>query len=66
MLTPGEAVLTPRAADHVGRQNIATLNAFMPPVRAPSATGSPRAGARGIHGALANTKTRPKIAGALA
>jgi hypothetical protein len=40
------------------------LNAFMPPVRA-DAMGKPRAGARGIQGALANTKTRPKIAGML-
>jgi hypothetical protein len=64
MLTPGEAVLTGPAADHIGRHNIAALNAFMPPVRA-DAMGKPRAGARGIHGALANTKTRPKIAGML-
>ena len=65
MLTPGEAVLTPRAAQHLGRGNIASLNAMMPPV-ANQATGMPRAGARGLAGALANTKRRPKLAGGLA
>ena len=66
MLTPGEAVLTPRAAQHVGRGNIAALNAFMPPVGMGQATAAMRAGARGIKGALANTKLRrPKIAGGL-
>jgi hypothetical protein len=65
MLTPGEAVLTGPAADHLGRHNIAKLNAFLPPVRA-DATGKARAGARGIHGALANTRLRPKVAGGLA
>jgi hypothetical protein len=64
MLTPGEAVLTGPAADHLGRHNIAKLNAFMPPVRT-DATGKARAGARGIHGALANTRLRPKVAGGL-
>ena len=64
MLTPGEAVLTPGAAKHVGRGKISALNAMMPPVRG-QATSMPRAGARGIAGALANTKLRPKIAGAL-
>ena len=58
MLTPGEAVLTPRAAQHLGRGNIASLNAMWPPV-ANQATGMPRAGARGLAGALANTKRRP-------
>jgi hypothetical protein len=64
MLTPGEAVLTPRAAQHVGRGNIAALNAMLPPVSHRS-TSAPRAGARGIAGALANTKRRPKVAGGL-
>jgi hypothetical protein len=64
MLTPGEAVLTPPVADHIGRNRIARLNAMMPHPGI-SATGSPRAGARGIHGALANTKLRPKVAGGL-
>ena len=64
MLTPGEAVLTPRAAQHLGRGNIASLNAMMPPVNS-QATAMPRAGARGLAGALANTKRRPKIAGGL-
>jgi hypothetical protein len=63
MLTPGEAVLTGPAAEHLGRHNIAKLNAFMPPMG--SATAMPRAGARGIHGALANTRLRPKVAGGL-
>jgi hypothetical protein len=63
MLTPGEAVLTPRAAQHFGRGNIAALNAMLPPVG--QATAMPRAGARGLAGALANTKRRPKIAGGL-
>ena len=63
MLTPNEAVLTGPAADHLGRQNIARLNAFLPPLG--SATAAPRAGARGIRGALANTKARPKVAGGL-
>ena len=65
MLTPGEAVLTGPVADHIGRGRIARLNAMMPNPSA-SATGAPRAGARGIHGALANTKLRPKVAGGLA
>jgi hypothetical protein len=63
MLTPGEAVLTPRAAQHLGRHNIASLNAMLPPVG--QATDKPRAGARGMAGALANTKRRPRIAGGL-
>ena len=65
MLTPGEAVLTPRAANHLGRHNIAALNAFLPPVGSGQATTMPRAGARGMKGALANTKLRPKIVGGL-
>ena len=65
MLTPGEAVLTPRAAQHVGRGNIAALNAFMPPVGLGQATTAMRAGARGIKGALANTKLKPKVMGGL-
>jgi hypothetical protein len=64
LLTPGEAVLTPGAAQHVGRGRIAALNAMMPP-RGGQATSMPRAGARGIAGALANTKFKPKIAGGL-
>ena len=73
-LTPGEAVLTPGAAQHVGRPKIAALNAmhppaalstFMPPVGSGQATTAIRAGARGIKGALANTKLRPKMAGGL-
>ena len=72
-LTPGEAVLTPGAAQHVGRPKIAALNAmhppvlstFMPPVGSGQATTAMRAGARGIKGALSNTKLRPKIAGGL-
>ena len=74
-LSPGEAVLTPGAARHVGRPQIAALNAmhpptalptFMPPVGSGKATTAMRAGARGITGALANTKLRsPKIAGGL-
>ena len=72
-LTPGEAVLTPGAAQHVGRPKIAALNAmhppvlstFMPPVGSGQATTALRAGARGIKGALSNTKLRPKIAGGL-
>ena len=72
-LTPGEAVLTPGAAQHVGRPKIAALNAmhppvlstFMPPVGSRQATTTMRAGARGIKGALSNTKLRPKIAGGL-
>ena len=73
-LTPGEAVLTPGAAEHVGRPRIAALNAmhppqalstFMPPVGSGAATMALRAGARGMKGALANTKLRPKIAGGL-
>ena len=43
MLTPGEAVLTPRAAQHLGRGNIASLNAMLPPVNS-QATAMPRAG----------------------
>ena len=74
MLTPGEAVLTPGAAQHVGRSQIAALNAMHPPVKALStfmppvggqATTAMRAGARGIKGALSNTKLRPKMAGGL-
>jgi hypothetical protein len=65
MLTPGEAVLTPDAAAHVGRSRIAQLNALMPPRKGAQATSMPRAGSRGIVGALANTKLRPKIAGGL-
>ena len=73
-LTPGEAVLTPGAAQHVGRPKIAALNAmhppaalstFMPPVGSGQATTAMRAGARGIKGALSNIKLRPKMAGAL-
>ena len=73
-LTPGEAVLTPGAAEHVGRPRIAALNAmhppkalstFMPPVGSGAATMALRAGARGMKGALANTKLRPKIVGGL-
>ena len=72
-LTPGEAVLTPGAAQHVGRPKIAALNAmhpptlstFMPPVGSGAATMALRAGARGMKGALANTKLRPKIVGGL-
>jgi hypothetical protein len=64
MLTPGEAVLTGPAANAVGRQKIASLNAMMPPTRG-QATAMPRAGARGIAGALANTKLRPRVAGGL-
>ena len=72
-LTPGEAVLTPGAAQHVGRPKIAALNAmhppvlstFMPPVGSRQATTVMRAGARGMKGALSNTKLRPKIAGGL-
>ena len=72
-LTPGEAVLTPGAAQHVGRPKIAALNAmhpptlstFMPPVGSGQATTALRAGARGMKGALSNTKLRPKIAGGL-
>ena len=72
-LTPGEAVLTPGAAQHVGRPKIAALNAmhpptlstFMPPVGSGQATMALRAGARGMKGALANTKLRPKIVGGL-
>ena len=64
MLTPGEAVLTPMAAQHVGRGNIAALNAMMPPVERKNTTAM-RAGARGLKGALANTKLRPKVMGAL-
>ena len=72
-LTPGEAVLTPGAAQHVGRPKIAALNAmhppvlstFMPPVGSGQATTALRAGARGIKGALSNTKLRPKMAGGL-
>ena len=64
MLTPGEAVLTGPAADHLGRHNIAKLNAFLPPVGS-GATTAIRAGARGIKGALANTKLRPRAMGGL-
>ena len=72
-LTPGEAVLTPGAAQHVGRPRIAALNAmhpptlstFMPPVGSGAATMALRAGARGMKGALSNTKLRPKIVGGL-
>ena len=72
-LTPGEAVLTPGAAEDVGRPKIAALNAkhppvlstFMPPVGSGNATMALRAGARGMKGALANTKLRPKMAGGL-
>ena len=69
MLTPGEAVLTPGAAQHVGRPKIAALNAMHPPPRcrtscrplAPgrAATMPPRRGARGIGGSLSNTMLRP-------
>ena len=74
LMTPGEAVLTPGAAQHVGRPKIAALNAmhppsalstFMPPVASGQATTALRAGARGMKGALANTKLRPKMAGGL-
>ena len=73
-LTPGEAVLTPGAAQHVGRPKIAALNAmhppaalstFMPPVDSRQGTTAMRAGARGIKGALANTKLKPKFVGGL-
>ena len=73
-LTPGEAVLTPGAAQHMSmRPKIAALNAmhpptlstFMPPVGSGQATTALRAGARGMKGALSNTKLRPKIAGGL-
>ena len=64
MLTPGEAVLNRHAADHLGRDNIAALNAMMPKGRQKAET-AVRAGSRGIQGALSNTKLRPKIAGGL-
>ena len=41
------------------------LSTFMPPVGLGQATTAMRAGARGMRGALANTKVRPRIAGAL-
>ena len=41
------------------------LSTFMPPVGASSGTSAMRAGARGMKGALANTKLRPRIAGGL-
>jgi hypothetical protein len=41
------------------------LSTFMPPVGASSGTTAMRAGARGMKGALANTKLRPRIAGGL-
>ena len=41
------------------------LSTFMPPVGASSGTSAMRAGARGMKGALANTKVRPRIAGGL-
>ena len=41
------------------------LSTFMPPVGASSGTSAMRAGARGMRGALANTKLRPRIAGGL-
>ena len=63
LLTPGEAVLTPGAAQHVGRSNVAMLNAMHPPAN--RGTTMLRAGARGMIGALANTKTRPRVAGGL-
>ena len=63
LLTPGEAVLTPGAAQHVGRGNVAMLNAMHPPAN--RGTTALRAGARGMIGALANTKTRPRVAGGL-
>jgi hypothetical protein len=41
------------------------LSTFMPPVGSGQATTALRAGARGMKGALANTKLRPRIAGGL-
>ena len=41
------------------------LSPFMPPVGSSQATTAMRAGARGMKGALANTKVRPRIAGGL-
>ena len=41
------------------------LSTFMPPVGSSSGTSAMRAGARGMKGALANTKVRPRIAGGL-
>ena len=41
------------------------LSTFMPPVGSGQATTAMRAGARGMKGALANTKLRPRIAGGL-
>jgi hypothetical protein len=41
------------------------LSTFMPPVGSSSGTSAMRAGARGMKGALANTKLRPRIAGGL-
>ena len=52
----------------MGGQHIPTpkvLSTFMPPVGASSGTTAMRAGARGMKGALANTKLRPRIAGGL-
>ena len=52
----------------LGGQHIPTpkaLSTFMPPVGASSGTSAMRAGARGMKGALANTKVRPRIAGGL-
>ena len=74
MLTPGEAVLTPGAAQHVGRPQIAALNAMHPPVRArrfhaawSAGTSDGSTGRRGgIHKVLANTKLRPEDGGLVA
>ena len=64
-MSGGKAPMTPPSSPGVAK-GIAAMSAFMPPVGSGKATTAMRAGARGIKGALANTKLRsPKIAGGL-
>ena len=46
-------------------KGISAMSAFMPKIRSPRATANPRAGAKAFPGALANTKRRPSVIGAL-
>ena len=64
-MSGGKAPMTPPSSPGVAK-GIAAMSSFMPPVGSGKATTAMRAGARGITGALANTKLRsPKIAGGL-
>jgi hypothetical protein len=60
-MTTGMSGSMPKSSPPVAK----ALSTFMPPVGSSRAQTMPRAGARGIKGALSNTKLRPKMAGGL-